>query len=149
MRVVVAVGPAPSLRLVEMGVAAVVGGGGGAELGIRRRVVSRIGALMLLVRERMRARARLELCLLHQILVVRLHQMPQRIARRRCLVVVVAFHKASQLLDVLDRVLQDVNLQKSQIYILGFLVLQLLLKTNTSVKMATLDIFLERAAVGT
>ena len=63
--------------------------------------------------------------------------------------VVVAFHKASQLLDVLDRVLQDVNLQKSQIYILGFLVLQLLLKTNTSVKMATLDIFLERAAVGT
>ena len=62
---------------------------------------------------------------------------------------VVGFHKASQLLDVLDRVLQDVNLQKSQIYILGFLVLQLLLKTNTSVKMATLDIFLERAAVGT
>ena len=59
----------------------------------------------------------------------------------------VSFHKASQLLDVLDRVLQDVNLQ--QIYILGFLVLQLLLKTNTSVKMATLDIFLERAAVGT
>ena len=50
MRVVVAVGPAPSLRLLEMGVAAgVVGGGGGAELGIRRRVVSRIGALMLLV----------------------------------------------------------------------------------------------------
>ena len=31
MRVVVAVGPAPSLRLLEMGVAAVVGGGGGAE----------------------------------------------------------------------------------------------------------------------
>jgi len=58
----------------------------------------------------MRARACLKLCLLHQILVVRLHQMPQRIARRRCLVVVVAFHKASQLLDVLDRVLQDVNL---------------------------------------
>ena len=84
MRVVVAVGPAPSLRLLEMGVAAgVVGGGGGAELGIRRRVVSRIGALMLLVRKRMRARARLKLCLLHQILVVRLHQMPQRIARRR------------------------------------------------------------------
>ena len=97
----------------------------------------------------MRARARFKLCLLHQVLVVRLHQMPQRIARRRGLVVVVAFHKASQLLDVLDRVLQDVNLQKSQIYILGFLVLQLLLKTNTSVKMATLDIFLERAAVGT
>ena len=81
MRVVVAVGPAPSLRLLEMGVAAVVGGGG-AELGIRRRVVSRIGALMLLVRERMRARACLKLCLLHQVLVVRLHQMPQRIARR-------------------------------------------------------------------
>ena len=75
--------------------------------------------------------------------------MPQRITRRRGLVVVVAFHKASQLLDVLDRVLQDVNLQESQIYILGFLVLQFLLKTNTSFKIVTLDIFLERAAVGT
>ena len=85
MRVVVAVGPAPSLRLVEMGVAAVVGGGGGAELGIRRRVVSGIRAVMFLMRERMRARACFDatkLCLLHQILVVCLHQMPQRLARR-------------------------------------------------------------------
>ena len=63
------------------------------------------------------------------------------------------FHKASQLLDVLDRVLQDVNLQQSQIYILGFLVtisaVVTLLKTNINFKTVTLDIFLERAALGT
>ena len=73
---VVAVGLA-----VEMRVAAV---GGRAELGIRR-VVSAIGAGMLLLRERMRARAcfnATKRCLLHQILVVCLHQMPQRLARR-------------------------------------------------------------------
>ena len=71
-----------ALGLVEMRVAAV---GGRAELGIRRRVVSGIRAVMFLMRERMRACACFDatkLCLLHQILVVCLHQMPQRLARR-------------------------------------------------------------------
>ena len=78
---VVAVGLAAALK-VEMGVA----GGGRAELGIGR-VVSTIRALMmiLLVRERMRACACFDAtkrCLLHQILVVCLHQMAQRLAMR-------------------------------------------------------------------
>ena len=77
---VAAVGLAAALK-VEMGVA----GGGRAELGIGR-VVSTIRALMLilLVRERMRACACFDATkrrLLHQILVVSLHQMPQRVAR--------------------------------------------------------------------
>ena len=70
-----------ALGLVEMRVAAV---GGGAELGFRQGVVSRIGAVMLGMRERMRACACFDAtkrCLLHQILVVGLHQMPQRLAR--------------------------------------------------------------------
>ena len=66
---------------------------------------------------------------------------------------VVGFNKASQLLDVLDRVLQDVNLQQSQLYISGFLVTisaaVTLHKTKTNFKIVTLDIFFERAAVGT
>ena len=78
---VATVGLVAALTL-EMGVA----GGGRAELGIRR-VVSTIRALMmiLLVRERMRACACFDAtkrCLLHQILVVCLHQMPQRLAMR-------------------------------------------------------------------
>ena len=66
-----------ALGLVEMRVAAAVGGG--AELGIRQGVVSGIGAVMLGMRERMRACACFDATnwrLLHQILVVGLHQMP-------------------------------------------------------------------------
>ena len=80
---VVAVGLA-ALATLEMGVVAAVGGGTWAELGIRR-VVSAIRAVMLLLRERMRAWACFDATkryLLHQILVVCLHQMPQRLARR-------------------------------------------------------------------
>ena len=78
---VAAVGLA-ALGLVQMRVAAVRGR---AELGIRQRMVSRIRAVMLLLRERMRACACFDatkLCLLHQILVMCLHQMSQRLARR-------------------------------------------------------------------
>ena len=78
---VVAVGLA-ALATLEMRVVA-VGGGRGAELGIGR-VVSAIRAVMLLLRERMRAWACFDATkryLLHQILVVCLHQMPQRLAR--------------------------------------------------------------------
>ena len=66
-----------ALGLVEMRVAADVGGG--AELGIRQGLVSGIGAVMLGMRERMRACACFDATnrrLLHQILVVCLHQMP-------------------------------------------------------------------------
>ena len=79
---VVAVGLA-ALATLEMGVVAAVGGVRRAELGIRR-VVSAIRAVMLLLRERMRAWACFDATkryLLHQILVVCLHQMPQRLAR--------------------------------------------------------------------
>ena len=72
-----------TLTLLEMRVAAAVGGR--AELGIRRRVVSPcIRAVMLGMRERMRASACFDATkrfLLRQILVVCLHQVPQRLSR--------------------------------------------------------------------
>ena len=88
-----------ALGLVEMRVAVV---GGGAELGIRQRVVSGIGAVMLLLGERMRACCCFNPAkgrMLGQILVVLvLNQLPQGFSTRRwglLVMVVVSFYKAS------------------------------------------------------